>query len=92
MKVIMNITTPISGVKFNHDAQMLAIFASDKRNALRLIHLPSGTVFQNWPKEDVPLKRVCAVEFNTTSGLVAIGNIQGHALLFKLHHFYAKGQ
>jgi U3 small nucleolar RNA-associated protein 18 len=86
----MNLTTPIQGVKFNHDSQILAIWASDKRNQLRMVHLPSGTVFANWPREDIPLKRIWTVEFSTTSAHVVIGNVQGHALLFKLHHFYGK--
>lgn len=84
----MNLTTPIVGVQFNPDGQMLAFWASDKKNALRLVHLPSGTVFSNWPREDLPLKRVWTVAFSPNRTLLSVGNVRGDALLFKLHHFY----
>jgi U3 small nucleolar RNA-associated protein 18 len=37
MKSVANLTTPISTVKFNHDAQLMAIASGDKKDAMRLV-------------------------------------------------------
>jgi U3 small nucleolar RNA-associated protein 18 len=49
LKTIENLTAEIGQMKFNHDAQILAISSRNERNWMRLVHAPSFTVFQNWP-------------------------------------------
>lgn len=48
-KAVMNLTTGVHHMVFHPDAQMLAIGSRVKRDAFRLVHLPSCTVFKNWP-------------------------------------------
>lgn len=61
LKSLTNLTTPISNLAFSPDAQLLVISSRWKRDALRLVHLPSATVYRNWPTAKTPLGRVSAV-------------------------------
>lgn len=49
MGTVTNLTTSVNLLQFNADSQMLAIGSTDKNNAVRLVHLPSFTVFSNFP-------------------------------------------
>ncbi|MFS7915235.1 putative transcription factor WD40-like family [Helianthus anomalus] len=49
VKTIENLTTKIDFMKFNHDAHILAVCSSMKNNNMKLVHIPSFTVFSNWP-------------------------------------------
>ena len=68
-------------------AQMLAMASRMKKDALRLVHLPSGSVFQNWPTSRSPLGYVHSVAFSPGGGYLAVGNAKGRALLYRLHHY-----
>lgn len=50
-------------------------------------HLPSLTVFENWPTAGTPLGRVTSLDFSNGSEYVAIGNSRGKVLLYSLHHY-----
>lgn len=39
IKALGHLTTPISALKFNHDAQILAMASKDKKDAFRLVRL-----------------------------------------------------
>lgn len=43
-KQIANLTTPISTVRFNHDAQLMAIASREKKDAMRLVSVVSPSV------------------------------------------------
>lgn len=66
---------------------MLAVASRMKRDALRLVHLPSLTVFSNWPTGRSPLHYVHSLDFSPHCGLLAVGNAKGRALLYRLHHY-----
>lgn len=86
-KTIYNLTTRCDTMVFNPDNQILALASSRKKDALKLLHLPSNTVFSNWPTSKTPLSFVHSVAFSPGSGFFAIGNARGAALLYRLHHF-----
>ena len=44
-KTLMNLTTSITDLKFNHSSEMLAICSKWQKNAFRLAHIPSYTVY-----------------------------------------------
>ncbi|KAJ3839760.1 WD40-repeat-containing domain protein [Lentinula raphanica] len=90
LKTIENLTTPISTLRFNHDAQLLAIASKEKKDGMRLIHLPSLTSFSNWPTSSTPLGHVTAVDFSARSEYIAIGNTRGRVLLYHLKNFGAR--
>ncbi|KAG2492616.1 hypothetical protein HYH03_009032 [Edaphochlamys debaryana] len=86
-KSLMNLTTNADTLVFSPDSQMLAAASRMKRDALRLVHLPSLTVFANWPTSRSPLHYVHSLDFSPHCGLLAIGNAKGRALLYRLHHY-----
>eukprot|EP00128_Syssomonas_multiformis_P012547 Colp12_sorted_trinity150504_noHs@11706 len=87
LKGIMNLTTSADLLEFNHDAQILAMASKRKKDALKLVHLPSCTVFANWPTADTPLGYVHCFDFSPNSGYFAAGNDKGKVLLYRLNHY-----
>ncbi|KAH6661510.1 U3 small nucleolar RNA-associated protein [Verticillium dahliae] len=55
-----------------------------KKDALKLAHLPSCTVYRNWPTENTPLGRVTCVAFGRKSDLLAVGNDVGKIRLWEI--------
>ena len=52
---------------------------------LLAVHLPSCTVYQNWPTSGTPLGRVTAISWaGKETGIVAIGNEAGKVRLFEI--------
>ncbi|KAK0283686.1 U3 snoRNP protein [Friedmanniomyces endolithicus] len=60
-KTLAHLTTPTSHLVFSPDGQLLVVASKWKRDALRLVHLPSCTVFRNWPTSSTPLGRITGV-------------------------------
>ncbi|KAL9253474.1 U3 small nucleolar RNA-associated protein 18-like protein [Drosera capensis] len=87
LKTIENLATEVNFMKFNHDAQMLAICSHMKKNSMKLIHIPSFTVFSNWPPPNRNLHYPRCVDFSPRGGFMAVGNAAGTVLLYKLHHY-----
>lgn len=80
----MQLTTPTSCLEFSPDGQLLVISSKWKKDALRLIHLPSCTVYKNWPTSNTPLGRISAVAFSKDSDMVAVANEQGKIRLWEI--------
>ncbi|KXS11066.1 WD40 repeat-like protein [Gonapodya prolifera JEL478] len=87
LKAVGNLTTSISALTFNATSEMLAISSRAKKDALRLLHVPTRTVFQNWPTAGTPLGHVTCHEFSPGGGYISIGNSKGKALLYRLGHY-----
>ncbi|KAI3506830.1 hypothetical protein L1887_21395 [Cichorium endivia] len=87
MKTIENLTTKVDFMKFNSDAQILAICSSMKKNSMKLVHVPSFTVFSNWPPSNRALQYPRCLDFSPGGGMMAMGNAAGHVLLYKLNHY-----
>lgn len=87
IKTIENLTTKVDFLKFNNDAQILAIGSGMKKNSLKLIHIPSFTVFSNWPPPNRTLHYPCSLDFSPGGGFMAFANAAGKVLLYKLHHY-----
>ncbi|ODQ81924.1 hypothetical protein BABINDRAFT_160148 [Babjeviella inositovora NRRL Y-12698] len=85
--VIENLTTTISSLEFSPDGQVLCIASRSKKDALKLVHLPSCTVFSNWPTMATPLGKVTAIAFSNGGEMLCIGNEAGKARLYKLNHY-----
>ncbi|KAJ2678783.1 U3 snoRNP protein, partial [Coemansia spiralis] len=86
-KSVNNLTTSIRGVKFNHSSEILGIFSRHKADQLKLVHLPTGSVFANWPSMSSHLGNVQCIDFSPQSGFMAVGNDSGKALLYRLPHY-----
>lgn len=87
LKSIMNLTTPIDLLRFNHDSSLLLMASRRKKDACKLVHVQSGTVFANWPTSSTPLHYLTSVDFSPNSGLMALGNDRGRVLLYRLTHY-----
>jgi U3 small nucleolar RNA-associated protein 18 len=85
----MNLTTRISTMQFNRSSEILTLASRTKTDSLKLVHLPSMSVFSTWPTSNTPLGHVTAVDFSRNSEYIAIGNHKGKVLLYSLGH-YAK--
>ncbi|KAF3638328.1 U3 small nucleolar RNA-associated protein 18 -like protein [Capsicum annuum] len=88
IKAIENLTTKVDFMKFNHDSQILAISSSMKKNSSKLIHIPSFTVFSNWPTPNRNVHYPRCLDFSPHGGFMALGNAEGKVLLYKLHHYH----
>lgn len=54
---------------------------------IKQAHLPSLTVFENWPTAGTPLGRVSCLGFSNSSEYLAIGNSRGKVLLYSNRHY-----
>jgi U3 small nucleolar RNA-associated protein 18 len=88
IKSIMNLHTSADYTKFNHDGQILAFSSRREKHSMKLLHVPSATVFSNWPTTKTPLNYVWSMDFSPQSKFLAVGNDQGKCLLYKLNHYH----
>lgn len=84
VKSVENLITRITSIEFSHDSQVMCIASNGKKDALRLVHLPTCKVFKNWPTPLTPLGKVSSVAFAPNGGLFATGNEQGKVRLWSL--------
>jgi U3 small nucleolar RNA-associated protein 18 len=87
LKSVMNLTTLADTLAFSPDGQMLAMASRMERDALRIMHVPSRTVFANWPSSKTPLHYVHSLAFSPHCGYLAVGNARGKVLLYRLTHY-----
>lgn len=80
------LTTPTSHLEFSPDGQLLCMTSRWKRDALKLIHLPSCTVYRNWPTTSTPLGRITAIAWSPTSELIAVANEQGKIRMWEIRN------
>ncbi|OLN88676.1 putative U3 small nucleolar RNA-associated protein 18 [Colletotrichum chlorophyti] len=78
------LVTPITVLAFSPDGQLMAFGSKEKKDALRLVHLPSCTVYRNWPTEQTPLGRITSVAFGRSSEILAVGNDTGKIRMWEI--------
>ncbi|KAK7418964.1 hypothetical protein QQZ08_011043 [Neonectria magnoliae] len=83
-RVFEQLITPITHITFSPDGQVMAFGSQHKKDALRLVHLPTCTVYRNWPTEQTPLGRISAVAFGRQSDMLAVGNDTGKIRLWEI--------
>lgn len=84
LRTFDQLTTPISHLEFSNDGQMLAMSSRWKKNALKLVHLPSATVYRNWPTDKTPLGRISSLALSPDGTYLAVGNEQGKIHLWEI--------
>lgn len=77
-------TKPTSHLNISPDGQLLAFSSKWKKDALRLVHLPSCTVYRNWPTDKTPLGKITAVAFGRGNDLLAVANEAGKIRLWEI--------
>eukprot|EP01023_Acetabularia_acetabulum_P057088 TRINITY_DN6635_c1_g1_i2.p1 TRINITY_DN6635_c1_g1~~TRINITY_DN6635_c1_g1_i2.p1 ORF type:complete len:537 (+),score=96.63 TRINITY_DN6635_c1_g1_i2:62-1672(+) len=89
LKQITSLITTVTTLTFNPDSKLLAVASADKKDAMCLVHLPSLTVYQNWPfrKTSGTGPMVTQMAFSNEGEYLAIGTKFGAVQLFCLHHY-----
>jgi U3 small nucleolar RNA-associated protein 18 len=87
VKALMNLTTQIKSLAFNHDSQLMAFWSEKTKQSIRILHVPSRRVYRNWPKEFLNLRFVNCASFSPDSRYLAVGNDRGRTLLFRVQRY-----
>ncbi|KAK6311520.1 hypothetical protein J4Q44_G00171840 [Coregonus suidteri] len=88
LKAIMNLVTSATSLRFNPTSEILAIASRADDEAARLVHIPSFTVFSNFPMfQRKTIYRAHCLDFSPNSGFFSLANNKGHAPLFRLLHY-----
>jgi U3 small nucleolar RNA-associated protein 18 len=87
-RAFLNLTTKVSSLAFNCDGRLLAVASESLKNAVRLVHVPTMTVYGNWPTQATNLRRIFCLAFSPGGEYLAIGNDKGSALLFRIRNGY----
>ena len=77
-------TKPTSNLEISPDGQLLAFSSKWKKDALRLVHLPSCTVYRNWPTDKTPLGKITAIAFGRQDNMLAVANESGKIRLWEI--------
>lgn len=85
--VISNLTTEITDMKFNHTSELLAMCSVDTKNAVKIVHVQSGTVFSNFPSNLDNIGKATTISFSPEGGYMAVGTLEARVPLYRLRHF-----
>lgn len=87
VSVFSNLTTEISDLKFNHTSELLAMCSVDTKNALKIAHVQSGSIFSNFPTHLDHIGQPTVLEFSPESGYLGVGTLESRVPLYRLRHF-----
>lgn len=87
LKIVMNLVTSVTSLKFNPTSEILSAASVDKHNAFKMLHVPSFTVFSNFPTFQTKIGLPQTINFSPGSGYLSIANRTGSALLYRLRHY-----
>ena len=85
-KAVLNLTTQIDNLRFNPSGEMLAMSSICKDTAVKILHLQTQTVFQNFPGT-FSLGKVNSLAFSPGGGYMAVGNNKGASNLYRIAHY-----
>lgn len=104
VKTIFNLRTEIDTIEFHPASQvglsdnktyfipcfvqMVAIGSMHMTSAIRLVHLPSCTIFANWPNQRLSKTRVKCVSFSPGGDLMHVGSLSGRISSYRLMHYF----
>ena len=93
--ITLSATPNMSGIAYDELGTRLRLYkgisgnAAAAKDSLKIFHVPSKTVYSNWPTAQTPLHYVTSVDFSANSGMLAIGNDRGKVLLYRLKHYHS---
>ena len=79
-KIVLNLTTSVTDLKFNPSSKILSTASEVKENSVKLLHVSSMTVFSNFPSFNCNAKRPNCKDFSLNGGYFSIGNNRGAAI------------
>ncbi|XP_052076872.1 U3 small nucleolar RNA-associated protein 18 homolog isoform X3 [Mytilus californianus] len=88
LKALLNLTTPCTNLIFNSTSEILAMCSDSAERAVKLVHVPSQTVFSNFPDRlDAKLRIPLCMDFSRNSVFFTVGTNKGLALLYRVKHY-----
>lgn len=84
-KTFDQLHTNMSSIAFHESGEIMAFASKFERDALRVAHVKSKTVFSNWPGAKTPLRYIHSLAFS--KNMLAVGNDKGKVLLYNLEHY-----
>lgn len=88
LKALLNLTTTCTNLVFNSTGEVLAMSSNSAERAVKLVHVPSQTVFSNFPDRlDSKLRIPMCMDFSRNSGYFTLGTNKGLALLYRVKHY-----
>jgi WD40 repeat protein len=87
LKTLMNLTTEISNLKFNHSSELLLMSSNARDNSIRCVHMKSLSVYSNFPFASKNYGRIHDTDISLNSGYLTFANNKGTAHLFRLTNF-----
>jgi U3 small nucleolar RNA-associated protein 18 len=84
---ITSLTTKIEHIKFSPSSEMMVIASRNKKDAFKVVHMPSGTTYTNWPTQFTPFSYVQDIAFSADNRKMAVSNDKGKVLLYDLFHY-----
>ncbi|XP_012221165.1 U3 small nucleolar RNA-associated protein 18 homolog [Linepithema humile] len=87
VKIVMNLVTSVTSLKFNPTSEILSAASVEKHNAFKMLHIPSFTVFSNFPAFQTNIGMPQMISYSPASGYLSIANRTGTALLYRLKHY-----
>jgi len=89
VKILDHLTTGCTRLLFNATSELLAMASAEKEHAVKLVHVPSRTVFSNFPGWSQAVHEPHQLDFSPHSGYLAVGNNKSRALLYRLQHYHS---
>ena len=87
LKEFQNLTTSITELELNKKGEMMVIASKWKKNAIRIVHLGSRTVFCNWPNLKTKLQFITSMKLSENCKYMALGNDEGNVFLYNFKHY-----
>jgi len=87
LKSVMNLTMKITSLAIHPSGELMAMASDHKKDHMKMVHLPSCSVFSNWPTERTPLGRVKCLDFSPGGAYLAQGDHRGKVMLYRLNHY-----
>lgn len=87
LKIVLNLVTSVTSLKFNSYSEILAMSSNKKHNAFKMLHLPSFTVFSNFPTFQTNMMMPETIDFSPGSGYLSVSNRSNSAFLYRLKHY-----
>lgn len=87
VKSCLNLTTKITTTQFNPTSELLMFGSSEVAEAAKIVHVPSCSVYSNFPGTFSKIGQPAVVGFSPNSGYMAIGNNKSTIALFRLKNF-----
>ncbi|XP_067948452.1 U3 small nucleolar RNA-associated protein 18 homolog isoform X2 [Watersipora subatra] len=87
VKVVNNLLTRCTSSRFNSSGQILALASLNTEKSVKLVHMSSGSVYQNFPSTAEKMTYPSDLDFSPNSGYLATGTSKGLVHMYRLQHF-----